>query len=184
MHKPLVVAVTRLTGQKIRLFFDTIAGKQVLQQLSEMPMHVIFLGKGDLMQKLADEIAGAPNVLLFGGFDDELEKRLYASADCMLMPSEFEPCGTSQMKSMRYGCLPIASAVGGLSDTIRHDFNGFLYAGTDRRAKAGAFLQLVRGALEMIQHDKGQFLKMQRNAMLTDFSWTEAAESYLQLMKP
>lgn len=184
MHKPLMVAVTRLTGQKIQLFFASIAGKQVLQHLAESDMHLIFLGKGDLMQKLATEISGAPNILLFGGFDDDLEKRLFASADCMLMPSEFEPCGTSQMKSMRYGCLPIASAVGGLSDTIRHEFNGFLYSGTDRDTKAAGFLRLIRHALEMIHNDKPQFLKLQRNAMLTDFSWTEAAASYLKLMQP
>lgn len=184
MHKPLLVAVTRLTGQKIQLFFTSASGKQVLQHLAEMDIHLIFLGKGDLMHKLAVEIADAPNILLFGGFDDELEKRLYASADCMLMPSEFEPCGTSQMKSMRYGCLPIAAAVGGLNDTIRHDFNGFLYSGKDRESKAMKFLELLHSTIDLIKNDKMNFIKLQRNAMLTDFSWTEAATSYLQLMQP
>ena len=184
MHKPLMVAVTRLTGQKIQLFFTSTSGKQVFEHLASMDMHVIFLGKGDLMAKLAEETRNAGNILLFGGFDDELEKRLFASADCMLMPSEFEPCGTSQMKSMRYGCLPVASAVGGLNDTIRHEFNGFLYSGQDRETKAARFLNLVKRALDMVHNDRSNYLKMQRNAMLTDFSWNEAAAAYLKLMQP
>lgn len=184
MHKPLMVAVTRLTGQKIQLFFGSTEGKTVLQHLAAADVNVIFLGKGDMLQRLADAIAGTPNIFLFGGFDDDLEKRLFASADCMLMPSEFEPCGTSQMKAMRYGCLPVASQVGGLSDTIQHEHNGFLYTGTDRETKAAAFLQCIRTALDLMHNDKNHFLKLQRNAMQTDFSWTEAAAQYLSLMRP
>ncbi len=182
--QPLMVAVTRLTGQKIQQFLESAAGNNLLQHLSETKMHLIFLGKGDLMHRLADETHGSPNILLFGGFDDDLEKRLFAAADCMLMPSEFEPCGTSQMKAMRYGCLPIAAEVGGLRDTIRHGHNGFLYTGHDRKSKAEAFLASIHRALDMIQNEKTQFLKMQENAMLTDFSWTEASASYLSLMTP
>lgn len=184
LHQPLLVAVTRLTGQKIQQFFETIEGKTVIDHLAQTQMHLIFLGKGDLLQKLAESTAAAPNILLFGGFDDDLEKRLYASADLMLMPSEFEPCGTSQMKAMRYGCLPLAAAVGGLKDTIAHDRNGFLYTGNSRPEKAQAFLQMTRLALDMIKKDKKTFLQMQRDAIKTDFSWTEAAASYIKLMQP
>lgn len=184
MHHPLFVAVTRLTGQKIQQFLDSTSGNQLLQHLAKTDMHLIFLGKGNLMETLAHEIKNIPNILLFGGFDDELEKRLFAAADCMLMPSEFEPCGTSQMKAMRYGCLPIAAEVGGLCDTIKHDHNGFLYTAQNRAGKAAAFLAGIRRALDMIHHDKNHFLKLQRNAMKTDFSWHEAAASYLKLMKP
>jgi starch synthase len=181
---PLLVAVTRLTGQKIQQFLESASGNNLLQHLANEKLHLVFLGKGDLLPRLAEETSAAPNILLFGGFDDNLEKRLFAAADVMLMPSEFEPCGTSQMKAMRYGCLPIAAAVGGLKDTIRHGYNGFLYTGHDRKSKAEAFLREIRHAIEMITNDKKSFLKLQQNAMLTDFSWTEAAEAYLKLMQP
>ncbi|MBL8035454.1 MAG: glycogen synthase [Leptospiraceae bacterium] len=184
LRQPLLVAVTRLTGQKIRLLLESNGGKTLIAHLAATGMHLIFLGKGDLLQQLSSEIATHKNILLFGGFDDELEKRLYAASDCMLMPSEFEPCGTSQMKAMRYGCLPIAAAVGGLIDTIKHDYNGFLYTGHDRTTKAEAFMTCIRRVLDLIKNDKTKFTGLQRNAMLTDFSWNEAAASYLQLMKP
>jgi starch synthase len=184
ISRPLFVAVTRLTGQKIQQFLESASGNNLLQHLANEKLHLVFLGKGDLLPRLADETRAAPNILLFGGFDDDLEKRLFAAADVMLMPSEFEPCGTSQMKAMRYGCLPIAAAVGGLKDTIRHGYNGFLYTGHDRKSKAEAFLAEIRNALAMISNDKKNFLKLQQNAMLTDFSWTEAAAAYLKLMQP
>ncbi|MFZ5630998.1 MAG: glycogen synthase [Spirochaetota bacterium] len=184
LHQPLFVAVTRLTGQKIQQFFETVGGKTVLEHIASLPMHLIFLGKGDLLQLMRGQTAAAPNILLFGGFDDELEKRLYAAADAMLMPSEFEPCGTSQMKAMRYGCLPIAAAVGGLKDTVTHGHNGFLYSGSSRHGKAEALLGTIQHALQMLHDDRKAFLQMQRNAMLTDFAWTEAAQSYLALFRP
>lgn len=182
LRRPLLVAVTRLTGQKIQQFFEVIDGATVLDAIAALPVHLIFLGKGDLLPKLQDATAAAENILLFGGFDDELEKRLYAAGDFMLMPSEFEPCGTSQMKAMRYGCLPIASAVGGLKDTIRHGQNGFLYSGTSRTEKATNFLAAIRGALALRENDEEKFLHMQKNAMQTDFSWHEAARNYLKLI--
>ncbi|GAB4428540.1 MAG: glycogen/starch synthase [Turneriella sp.] len=183
LHQPLLVAVTRLTGQKIQQFFETVEGLSVLEHLAALPIHVIFLGKGDLLQFMCEQTAAAAKILLFGGFDDELEKRLYAAADAMLMPSEFEPCGTSQMKAMRYGCLPIAAAVGGLNDTIRHGHNGFLYSGSSRQAKAAAFLSTIREVLDLMHNDRERILQMQRNAMLTDFSWSEAAQNYIRLFR-
>jgi len=51
-------------------------------------------------------------------FDTPLSHRIYAGADMLLMPSRYEPCGLAQMIAMRYGCIPIASATGGLVDSI------------------------------------------------------------------
>lgn len=65
----------------------------------------------------------------------EHESRLgYASADFVLMPSCFEPCGLSQMIGLRYGSLPIVHATGGLRDTVRpldQGGNGFVFEDHD-----------------------------------------------------
>src|SRR2546430_3348263 len=54
-------------------------------------------------------------------FTDHLEHRLLAGADALLMPSLYEPCGLTQMRAQRYGAVPVARRVGGLSDSIRSE---------------------------------------------------------------
>ena len=60
-------------------------------------------------------------------FTDELEHRLLAGADMCLMPSQYEPCGLTQMRAQRYGTIPVARRVGGLADTIEDGVTGFLF---------------------------------------------------------
>jgi len=101
-----------------------------------------------------------------------------------IMPSRYEPCGLSQMFAMRYGNLPVATATGGLADSIV-DFStnpikatGFLY---QDKSTAG-LIKALELALETFD-DKAQWLKMQQNAMTTDFSWAGSAAKYLELYK-
>lgn len=180
---PLLALVSRLTEQKIRLMIDVWQGSTILERLMKHELTLVVLGKGNLMNRMAELMAPFPNALLFGGFDDDLEKRLYASADFMLMPSEFEPCGTSQMKAMRYGCLPVAAAVGGLKDTIEHGANGFLFSGKSREEKSKNFLALLDDVVVRAA-TPGSLDAARRNAMTTEFSWAKAAAEYFPLLMP
>ncbi|OIP97392.1 starch synthase [candidate division WWE3 bacterium CG09_land_8_20_14_0_10_39_24] len=110
-----------------------------------------------------------------------LPRLIFAGADIMLMPSRFEPCGIVQLEAMRYGCIPIVRATGGLGDTVK-DFNpdtkegtGFVFKGYD---KWQFFAQVVR-ALETYRH-KEIWKKLQVNAMKSDFSWEKSAAEYLK----
>lgn len=180
---PLVTLVSRLTEQKIRLLIDAWGRSTILEMLLQENCTLVILGKGNLVGEMARLTQGYPNALLFGGFDDDLEKTLYAASDFMLMPSEFEPCGTSQMKAMRYGCLPVASAVGGLIDTIADGKNGFLFSGKSREEKSRNFFGLMSGLIERAA-DTAVFDTQRANAMRTEFSWPLVAKSYLPLLVP
>ena len=97
------------------------------------------------------------------------------------MPSRYEPCGLAQMIAMRYGCLPIANATGGLRDTI-FDLDepgrstGFLFESATSDALAAG----LRRALA-VYSDPLDWQARQRFAMQQDFSWTRSAHTYLNL---
>jgi len=109
-------------------------------------------------------------------FTDHLEHRLLAGADALLMPSLYEPCGLTQMRAQRYGAVPVARRVGGLSDSISDGETGFLFD----EYTAAALGLAVRRAVDCYG-DRPAWRKMVRAAMTRDFSWDRSAERYLAL---
>src|SRR4029453_16928291 len=115
------------------------------------------LGEGD--PRLEDELRAlhhrAPQrIALTIDFVDELAHRIEAGSDAFLMPSRYEPCGLSQLYSLRYGTVPIVHAPGGLVDTVV-DYDpttdrgtGFVFGPHGRRASRG---DLARPLLQTIQ---------------------------------
>ena len=107
-----------------------------------------------------------------------------APAVMFLMPSRFEPCGLSQMISMKYGTLPVVSKVGGLVDTV----TGYK-EGTDNANATGFFIQTfsengIYNALDKalnVFEDKRTWNKLVKNAMLKDNSWDKSARDYIAL---
>ena len=100
----------------------------------------------------------------------------------LLMPSRYEPCGLSQMIAMRYGCVPIARATGGLKDTIKDNprkilaNSGFLFTKESGKELA----KTIKRALITFQ-DKDLWQKIQFNGMRQDFSWTRSAMQYASI---
>ena len=90
----------------------------------------VFLGSGEQRyeQALVELAKSAPNRIgVQLDFTDRLEHRLMAGADIFLMPSLYEPCGLTQMRSQRYGAPPIVRNVGGLRDTVEDEVTGFSF---------------------------------------------------------
>jgi len=97
------------------------------------------------------------------------------------MPSRYEPCGLSQMYAMRYGCLPLARATGGLVDTVfdpdtASTPTGFLF----QNAEASSFTPALQRALDYYKNQKA-WRMMQLNGMSQDFSWARSATNYLDI---
>jgi starch synthase len=111
-------------------------------------------------------------------YDADLARRIYAGADALLMPSKYEPCGLAQMIAMRYGCLPIVSAVGGLNDTVVDGETGFVMG-----APTAPHLTAACSSALQLFSDKARWMTMQRAAMSTDFSWASSARQYLELYR-
>jgi starch synthase len=93
------------------------------------------------------------------------------------MPSRYEPCGLSQLYSLRYGTVPIVRATGGLEDTV-DELTGFKFT----EYTAEALLEAIRQALEAWS-DRPGWLERMRRGMAKDFSWDAAAVQYQSLYR-
>ena len=171
---PLITVISRLDHQKgIDLLID---GFELLKGLS---FQLIILGSGspaleNQCRQLEERYPRRVRTQL--KFDAQLANQLYGGADMILIPSRFEPCGLTQMIAMRYGCLPVARATGGLKDSIRDGVNGFLFNDMTSSALAAA----IKRAIGSFQK-KNLWKKMQVNAMNSDFSWDKSARAYARL---
>ncbi len=178
----VISMVGRLTPQK---GVDLV--QFVLDELMAEDVRVIILGAGypEYEQFLREaENRHKGRLCSYIGYNGELSHRIYGGSDLFLMPSLFEPCGISQMISMRYGTLPIVRETGGLKDTVApyNEFtgegNGFSFANYD----AGEMLGVIRWALGVWRNAKAR-KQLIGNAMTSDFSFDRCAASYADLYR-
>ena len=141
----------------------------------------VFLGSGDprYERALVDLATAAPNRIgVQLDFTDRLEHRLMAGADIFLMPSLYEPCGLTQMRSQRYGAPPVVRRVGGLADTVDDGATGFAFDGYSPEAFQEAGFRALRSYAE-----PAKWQAMVRRAMARDFSWERSVDQYLEVYR-
>ena len=175
--------VSRMVHQKgVDILLDA------LPSLIELPLQLVVLGSGEAQyeQALRAQAARYPDRLaVLAGYDEAIAHRIQAGADLFLMPSRFEPCGLSQLYSLRYGTVPLVRRVGGLADTVTDAAPEALAAGTatgfafDAPTPA-ALVHAVKRALAL-RRDARLWKQMQLTGMHQDFSWRHSAAEYLQL---
>lgn len=173
---PLLGMVTRMDPQK-----GVDIALRGLRMLDKQNWQLVLLGAGDpKLESMARKLqAGMPDrVRVETRYDAKLARQIYGGADIFLMPSRYEPCGTSQMISMRYGCVPLVRAVGGLHDTVTDSETGFVFVDT----KVKSFNDALRRALKLLPYHS-RWEKMQKAGMALDFSWPNSARQYFELYK-
>lgn len=175
---PIIGIVSRLTYQK---GFNLVVDE--MQHILAQDVQVVLLGTGD--PKFEHDFAYfghnypdkcSANIT----FNLSLAQMIYAGSDIFLMPSAFEPCGLSQMMSMRYGALPLVHETGGLKDTVQ-PYNQYDGSGTGFSFYAFTGYQMVQTlmlALNVYTHQPNVWLGLQKQAMTTDFSWDTASHAY------
>jgi starch synthase len=141
----------------------------------------VFLGHGEaryeaMLTELAERAPSRIAVKL--DFTDEFEHLLLAGADMCLMPSQYEPCGLTQMRAQRYGTIPVARRVGGLADTIEDGVTGFLF---DDYSSADFMRAAMRATDQYREADAWE--EMMREAMARDFGWERSAARYLTVYR-
>lgn len=171
---PLLGVVSRMDPQK---GIDLIP--VALRKLKDLAWQAVILGTGapkleSAVARLQAEFPDRVRAVI--KYDAGLARQIYAGADMFLMPSRYEPCGLSQMIAMRYGCVPIVSAIGGLKDTVLDSETGFVFS----KPTAARLATAIRRALGIFA-DHARWAAMQTTGMSQDFSWTVSARQYFQL---
>ncbi|HHX18571.1 MAG TPA: glycogen synthase GlgA [Clostridium sp.] len=179
---PIIGIISRLVDQK---GFDLI--DFVMEELLKLDIQLIILGAGERKyEEMLKHYEGKyPKKLSVNlKYDALLAQRIYAGSDMFLMPSLFEPCGLSQMFSLRYGTIPIVRETGGLKDTvtqyneITQKGNGFTF----KRYNAHDMLFAIKQAIHYYYH-RGTWEFLMYNGMSEDFSWEKSAKEYIDLYK-
>lgn len=179
--KMMIGLVSRLTDQK---GLDLIAC--VMDELCQDAVQFVILGTGEkryenMFRHFDWKYGKDVSANIF--YSEELSHKIYAACDAFLMPSLFEPCGLSQLMSLRYGTLPIVRETGGLKDTVQ-PYNEYENTGTGfsfSNYNAHEMMGTVRYAEHVFYDKKRDWNKMIERAMKADFSWKASAEKYQQL---
>ena len=174
--------VSRLTEQK---GFDLVS--YIMDDLvSQLDVQIVILGTGEskfenvfhhFHSQYPDKVSA------YIGYSEEKAHKIYASADAFLMPSLFEPCGLSQMMSMRYGTIPIVRETGGLKDTVQA-YNEYENTGTGFsfcNFNADDMKYVVEYAYHVFRDKRKAWEDMMQRAMAQDFSWNKSAGEYEKL---
>ncbi len=177
--RPLVAMVTRVTGQKVALLLEDYQGKKVWEWLLERDLDLVILGTGDLEKELLP-VGERPNARFIRAFNPALSTELFAASDLFLMPSDFEPCGISQLLAMRYGSLPLVHGRGGLADTVEEGKTGFVFGGASRSLQISSFLQALDRGLETLASPHSREILV-KNALSRRFDWGQTSINYEKL---
>lgn len=178
----LLGMVSRMTNQK---GFDLIA--YIMDELmSTERLQFVIAGTGEekyeqMLRFFADKYPDKIHVTI--GYSEELAHRIYGSCDAFLMPSLFEPCGLSQLMSLRYGTIPIVRETGGLKDTVE-PYNEYEHTGTGfsfANFNAHEMLATIRYAMKIYYTDRKSWNDMIVRGMRKDFSWEKSAGEYENL---
>jgi starch synthase len=183
-HTPLLGMVSRLVDQK---GLDLLG--KAADELLRQGVQLVVLGVGDpvyhrMLLELRDRHPRRVGVTL--SQDEKLAHLIEGGADVFLMPSQFEPCGLSQLYSLKYGTVPVVRRTGGLADTVVDATAQTLAAGTATGFgfipyTPAAFLATVQRALELYRGRPERWLTLMQTGMRQDWSWDRSAAEYEKL---
>ncbi|MBE7025638.1 MAG: glycogen synthase [Ruminococcaceae bacterium] len=179
---PLVATVSRLVPHKGFSLIEAVG-----HQLAQCGIQWIILGTGDknyeeYFRTLAHRYPATVSAHIC--FDETLSRTIYGAADFLLMPSQSEPCGLSQLIAMRYGVIPIVRETGGLVDTVPpvNPETGEGRGITFKTFNAHDMLHAVERAIELY-NNAPLFETIQKANMHTRLDWRESAKKYMTVYR-
>ncbi|KLO29668.1 glycosyl transferase [Mycolicibacter heraklionensis] len=128
------------------------------------------------LRQLAADLGVAERVSLLGSVAREDMPALLRSADVVACTPWYEPFGIVPLEAMACGVPVVASAVGGMLDTVVHDVTGLLIPPKDPRACANAINAILRD-----RRAASGFGKAGRERARSRYSWDRVATDTLRV---
>lgn len=188
--KMVLSSIGRITNQKVTLLSAPSLNKDpnIVSVLDELLTILgkggvfVMLGSGDkyFEQFFVKASAKHSNFIFLNGFSNDLTEPLYRFADLFLMPSSFEPCGISQMLSMKAGQPCLVNSVGGLKDTVFDGENGFVFSGQSQPEQVNELILTFKKALSLYKDSPNEWTKIKRKARETRITWKASAQAYCE----
>lgn len=188
VDKPIIAYIGRLDNQKgvhlvhhaIYYALDKQAQFVLLGSATESGINAHFRHEKNFLND-------NPDSHLELGFNEELSHLIYAGADMIIVPSNYEPCGLTQMIGFKYGTVPIVRGVGGLVNTVfDRDYdtskppekrNGYVFYDTDFHAIEFA----MDRAIGLWYYSLEEFRQLAIQGMEYDYSWNHPGTEYLKI---
>ena len=177
-NKMVIGLISRLTNQKgLDLVNDVIPG------IMDGNTQVVVLGTGDAQYEDTFryyEDKYKSSFCAYIAYNENVAHNIYAGCDALLVPSRFEPCGLTQLISMRYGAVPIVRETGGLKDTVQ-PYNAFENTGngfTFDRYESGLLYDAINRAKTLYFENRVYWDDMVVRDMNKDVSWEQSAKQY------
>ncbi|AKG20903.1 glycogen synthase GlgA [Calothrix sp. 336/3] len=186
--KPIIAYIGRLDNQKgvhlvhHAMYYALHQGAQfvLLGSATEAKINAHFWHEKQYLHK-------HPDVHLELGFNEELSHLIYAGADMIVVPSNYEPCGLTQMIGLKYGTVPIVRGVGGLVNSVfDRDYdqnypaeqrNGYVFYQSDNQALESA----LGRAIALYNHAPQEFRQLAIQGMEYDYSWNHPGAEYVEI---
>ncbi len=133
------------------------------------------LGVFASMDKIIEEAGMQERIQKIGYVANEMMRPYYQQAELFVMPSLFEPFGMTCQEAMACGTPVIASKFGGIRNTIRDGYNGYLVDPSSPQEFANAIMKLLK--------DDTQRAIIGRNAhkvIMAEYSWEAIARRHLE----
>ncbi len=181
IEKPMVVSVGRAATQKLSIILESYKNDILINEVLKRDIFFVCIANGQLSKKL-EIINDHKNGFYLAGFmPEDFTNKIYVSADFLFMPSDFEPCGISQIIALKSGTLPIVNKVGGLNDTVINEKTGLLFSGESREESKENLIKTVDRAVSIFYNEREHFLEMRETASKQDFSWNQSIKKYIEI---
>ena len=177
----MIGIVSRLTDQKGMDLID-----YMMDEMCQQDYQIVVLGTGEeryenMFRHFAWKYPEKVSANIY--YSEDISHKIYAACDAFLMPSLFEPCGLSQLMSLRYGTVPIVRETGGLKDTVK-PYNQYEGTGTGfsfANYNAHEMFDTIRFAHSVYVEQREVWDQIAERGMREDFSWNASAQKYVEL---